>query len=578
VTTPGPIDPDADGIEEGKRLIRLGGDKGLSLTERVANQFHRLTWRTPLHALRLRGRYPLKLMAVPEDPIAGDTRVGLSLLKREILWRGERLSIADLDFAKLGASAPLADYLHSFAWLRDLAAAGTRVAAAPVAEALMRKWLEAHGNLVANPAWRHDLCAKRIMFWAAHAPLILSATDLVYRSAVLNGLARAARHLDRGADRSAQGGARIIAWCGVVAAGLLIPGGQPRRAFGEAGLARALTTGFFEDGGLICRSPTEMLDTLATLAMLRHVYAVRREEIFAPVEAALARAVPALLGVIHGDGALSSWQGGGPLSAELVESVVAATGVRSRPLRQARDWGYQRLAGGSSVAIMDAAPPPISRLSAGGCASTLAIELSDGPHRLVVNCGGGRMGGAWLQSQLADGLRTTAAHSTLIVSDNNSTAIHADGSLGKGVAEVALDRQESEGASRVEASHDGYVRRFGFIHRRTLLMNSDGRELRGEDVLLPSGRKRKGTAPFALRFHLAPGVEASPTADGMGALLRLVDGPLWQFRCRGGALAVEESLWIDGGARPRATHQLVISGEAHAGGATVGWLFKRASS
>lgn len=578
MTTPGPIDPDADGIEEGKRLIRLGGDKGLSLTERVANQFHRLTWRTPLHALRLRGRYPLKLMAVPEDPIAGDTRVGLSLLKREILWRGERLPIADLDFAKLGASVPLADYLHSFAWLRDLAAAGTRVAAAPVAEALMRKWLEAHGNLVANPAWRYDLCAKRILFWAAHAPLILSATDLVYRSAVLNGLARAARHLDRGADRSAQGGARIIAWCGVVAAGLLIPGGQPRRAFGEAGLARALTTGFFEDGGLICRSPAEMLDTLATLAMLRHVYAVRREEIFAAVEAALARAVPALLGVIHGDGALSSWQGGGPLSAELVESVVAATGVRSRPLRQARDWGYQRLVGGSSVAIMDAAPPPISRLSAGGCASTLAIELSDGPHRLVVNCGGGRMGGAWLQSQLADGLRTTAAHSTLIVSDNNSTAIHADGSLGKGVGEVALDRQESEGASRVEASHDGYVRRFGFIHRRTLLMNSDGRELRGEDVLLPSGRKRKGTAPFALRFHLAPGVEASPTADGMGALLRLVEGPLWQFRCRGGALAVEESLWIDGGARPRATRQLVISGEAHAGGATVGWLFKRASS
>src|SRR3546814_1826520 len=37
-----------DGIEQGKRLIRLSGDKGLSLSERVANHFYRLTWRTPL--------------------------------------------------------------------------------------------------------------------------------------------------------------------------------------------------------------------------------------------------------------------------------------------------------------------------------------------------------------------------------------------------------------------------------------------------------------------------------------------------------------------------------------------------
>src|SRR3546814_2225606 len=49
-----------DGIEQGKRLIRLSGDKGLSLSERVANHFYRLTWRTPLHAMRLKGKYPLR--------------------------------------------------------------------------------------------------------------------------------------------------------------------------------------------------------------------------------------------------------------------------------------------------------------------------------------------------------------------------------------------------------------------------------------------------------------------------------------------------------------------------------------
>ena len=164
-----------------------------------------------------------------------------------------------------------------------------------------------------------------------------------------------------------------------------------------------------------------------------------------------------------------------------------------------------------------------------------------------------------------------------MVGDSNSTAILADGTLGRGVAEVELSRQESDVASRIEASHDGYVRRWGFVHRRQLMLTGDGKELRGEDALLPHGRRRKvGVVPFAVRFHLGAGVEASPTADGLAALLRLPGGALWQFRCRGGTLTIEDSLWIDGEGRPIATQQLVVSGEAPAGGANVSWALKRA--
>jgi uncharacterized heparinase superfamily protein len=204
--------------------------------------------------------------------------------------------------------------------------------------------------------------------------------------------------------------------------------------------------------------------------------------------------------------------------------------------------------------------------------------MSDGPARLIVNCGGARTAVAQVPDELVQGLRSTAAHSTLVLADSNSTAVLADGMLGKGVAEVELTREESDAASRIEASHDGYARRCGFVHRRQLVLTSDGRELRGEDMLLPSGRRRKlASAPFAVRFHLGSGVQVSPTADGMAALLRLPGGAAWQFRCKGGALAVEPSLWIDGEGRPQATQQLVVTGTAPAGGANVSWALKRAT-
>jgi len=290
------------------------------------------------------------------------------------------------------------------------------------------------------------------------------------------------------------------------------------------------------------------------------------------VATALAQAIPVLASSTLGDGALSSWQGGGPASAARVAAALAAVNFRGGVRDDARDWGYQKLACGETQLIMDAAPPPAAALSRGACASTLAFELSDEGQRLVVNCGGG----AGLAPELARGLRTTAAHSTLVLAETNSTAIHPDGSMGRGVTEVSLMRVETPEAQRIEAAHDGYVKRFGFSHRRRLSLAADGRSLEGEDKLHPEGRKKAvASTPLALWFHIAPGIETVLTTDGQGALLRPDEGTGWQFRTRVGALALEDSVWVDGAGRPRACKALVVTTETPDSGLTIPWSFRR---
>jgi uncharacterized heparinase superfamily protein len=279
-----------------------------------------------------------------------------------------------------------------------------------------------------------------------------------------------------------------------------------------------------------------------------------------------------------GDGALSSWQGCNAGEASRLTALIEGCGLRARPLRQPRGWGYHRMSALGTILVVDAAPPPPQRIAEQGSASTLAFELSDGGQRLIVNCGGPGPLPSGLPDQLVQGLRTTAAHTTLVLADTNSTNILPDGSLGKGVEDVAIERAEDNDSSRLEASHDGYVRAFGLVHKRSLMLGNDGKEIRGADQLIPKGRKKiRGSAAYAARFHLAPGVEATITADGMGAILRSRGAPPWNFRCRGGSLATEESLWIDGRGQPRATMQLVIVGEVSALGGEIGWQFRRAS-
>jgi uncharacterized heparinase superfamily protein len=527
---------------------------------------------------RLRGsRQPLKLLAVPRDHVQGERQRGDALLAGRFTLGSATLSLKDLDFNEVGAIGALAEELQGFSWLRDLAAAASREKGARLAEAVVGRWLLAHGTRIDN-AWAPQLWGERILFWTAYAPYILSSGDSGYRSALLNTLARGARHLDASADRAAAGLDRVTAWCGVVAAGLLVQGGVPRLARGEAGLARALGSAQFDDGGLVSRSPFEQVRLVDRFGLLRACYAAAKQTMPEGIEAAAEASLAALHGVMMGDGALSSWQGCNPGEPARLTALIDGCGLRARPLRQARGWGYQRMSALGTVLVLDGAPPPPQKVAEQGSASTLAFELSDGTQRLVVNCGGPGALPTDLPEELVRGLRTTAAHSTLVLSDTNSTNLLVNGSLGKGVEDVTIDRSEGNDASRLEASHDGYVRTFGLLHKRSLMLGNDGKELRGADQLIPKGRRKiPEAAPYTVRFHLAPGVEATITADGMGAILRSKGAPPWNFRCRGANLSAEESLWIDGRGQPQRTTQLVIVGEVSALGGEIGWQFRRAS-
>jgi uncharacterized heparinase superfamily protein len=523
------------------------------------------------------GRKPLKLAAVPRDHVAGDRKRGDALLAGRFALGEEKLSLADLDFAATGTEGALAEQLQSFSWLRDLAAAASRENGAKLAEALVGRWLLAHGTRP-DEAWRPDLWGERILFWTAYAPYLLSSRDAGYRSALLNTLARGARHVDANADRAPPGLKRITAWAGVVAAGLLIQGGVTRVARGEAGLARALAAAQFEDGGLTSRSPYEQMLLVDRLGLLRAAYFAAKQSLPDGIQTAAAAALAALHGVTMGDGALSSWQGGNPGNAARIAALIEGCGLRARPLRAARGWGYQRLSALGTVLVLDAAPPPPQKMAANGAASTLAFELSDGAQRLVANCGGPGPLPSKLPDELVAALRTTAAHSTFTLAETNSTAIHADGTLGKGVTDVTVDRSEDNDSSRISATHDGYVRRFGLIHKRSLMLGNDGKELRGADQLIQKGRRKvRGAVPFAVRFHLAPDVEPTLTADGMGAILRSSGTPPWNFRCKGAGLTIEESIVIDGAGEAHKSTQLVIGGEMSGIGGEVGWQFRRAS-
>ncbi|MFZ2870197.1 heparinase II/III family protein [Zavarzinia sp.] len=521
------------------------------------------------------GRAPsVVALNVQPDPFPGSIDEANALFQGRYRFAGQLLlSPHQTPWSLTGASREWQEALHDFHWLRHFSAAGGD-AAGRQARVLLDGWLKRYGRFDAG-WWRPDMAGRRVMAWVSHLPLLLDGADLPLREALLESLVRHLRYLARADKGMAPGPAKVVALCGLALGHLAL--GQWGRP-----LARSLrrlddTLGrlILPDGGLPSRDPSDHLRVLEALVRMREALAAAGQMPSAGFTRALDRLAPALRFFRLGDGRLANFNGGRPGDLARIEQVLALAAPRGKAPSRLPHIGYERVEGRRLILVMDVGPPPPPGHAAGCHAAPLAFEMSAGRDRLIVSCGAGPgLDESWRKVG-----RSTAAHSTLTLDDQNAWVSVTDFDLGPRPGLPALvttaARNEADGQVWIEASHSGYGPRLGLVHRRALWVDPDGGELRGEDRIEPRGRTPGRSLPFALRFHLAPDVRASLTGDGTGILLRTPGGEGWQFRALGGHLALEDSVSIASPGPPRRAEQMVVTGSLDAGRVVLRWALKR---
>lgn len=572
-------------------LKRDMGDRGPSLAERLSERLNQMAFSSPLHRMRLKGSFPLRLLTVPFDPVPGDPEIGQHLRKGRLCRFGHGPLIKTALLDDPDAPPQWRQWVHSWAWLRDLRAVGPlERAEAKHSEQLASRWL-ARFHDYDEAAWAPDITGTRVMMAICYAPLVMPGTDHIHRSAVLNGIARWTRHLERAAPKLPISMARLQAVAGLLAGSLVLPGNEDRQQASEALFADTLDRLMPDGVAILTRSPLDLAHAGETLLTLSHFYEARKLPVPATIAVGLENVRGALSSLTMGDGLPASWHGGQPDKAQ-----AERLGLTISDTPPARSSGYQQLSAGNTRIIVDAGPPPPLRLTEHTHASTLSFQMSDGPRMLIVNCGGecDAEGHVHFPDELVNGLRSTAGHSTLVLADTNSSRLPDGGPYRPGgVNEVLSEARSSTQGHWLEAQHDGYLRRYGVYHMRRLFLSPDGLDLRGEDLLIPkpgafAKRRRGRNLPVTIRFHLGPGASATLTQDEQGALIRLAGAQAgksaqdaaWAFRTRfnhaPGRLSVEQSLYIAPDGTPVTVQQLLLTTLATPeADASIGWSFKR---
>jgi uncharacterized heparinase superfamily protein len=506
-------------------------------------------------ARRAFARLPsLRMSRVPDapalpvrDPWPGDPGRGARLLRGELEVGGGVRSLRPGGWCDASGSALLGAAAHGFTWLRDLRALGTD-AARLRARALVAEWIAGPQEALAH---RPDVAGARIAAWLGHYDFFAATADDAFRQRLMAKLVADARSLSAALPAEELDARALTALKGLIAAAVALPehAGFLTRALRF--LPQEITRQVLPDGCHAERSPAAQLAALQDLTEIRALLQAAQAQPPAALTSAIERMAPALRVLRHGDGGLALFNGSKEASGTLVDMVLTQAGRGGRAPSALTDGGFQRLQAGRSVLIVDCGAPPPAGLDRYAHAGTLSMELSVGRDRMIVNCGAFPAG----NPEWRDATRATAAHSTLVIADVSSSELKPEG-LGRRPVVVEAQRQEANGAHWLEASHDGWKKLFGAVHRRRLYLAESGEDVRGEDAV-----EAPTPQPFTLRFHLHPDVNASLQQDGEAVLLRLRSGGGWRLRADGARMSLEESIYL-GGPEPRRSEQVLLTGYA----------------
>jgi uncharacterized heparinase superfamily protein len=472
--------------------------------------------------------------------------------------------------------------LLGFGWLRHLRAADTALTRAN-ARALVDDWLTNPSNR--RPIGRRaDVLSRRVISLLSQAPLVLSDTDSKFYRRYLRGLAREIRYLRYTMLDISDGVPRLQVLIALCYASLCLANQARQIRTASRKLSEELQRQILPDGGHITRNPGALIDLLIDLLPLRQTFAARN---IAPPPAllnAIDRMMPMLRFFRHGDGTIALFNGMSGTPSDLLATLLAYDDTHGTPMASMPHTGFQRLDAGAMTVIMDTGTPPPPNVSHDAHAGCLSFELSSGTSRIVINCGMPSTG----RDNWRAFARSTAAHSTLTFQDTSSCKFVELSAMKRllhgapvvsGPETVENFREVVSNGELLTTSHDGYVARFGVIHRRVLMISPDGTKLDGEDSVSPApgARLKNNQTSYAVRFHLHPSVKANRLSDGRGVMLVLPNRDVWTFEALDDKVDLEDSVFLAGTDGPRRSAQIVIRQDSRQA-SSVRWSFTRSTT
>lgn len=504
------------------------------LNNLVSSFYPFLIW-TPLRNLFLNKSSADSLDIIINDPWSGNSEEGYKILKGFLTVSGETISFNESLWKSKSASQIWIEELHSFSWIKDLRSVGSNQARIFFRKCILN-WMDLFSGW-SRTIWRSDILGKRVCFLLGSYNFFCSSADEIFQKKLIKNISVQVSHLVRYKLRDVKGFNRIFAIKGIILGSISFSKLNKNIDYGISLLIEEIRNQVFSDGSHYLKSPSKHLEFLKNLIDIK--FFLSRSKTISPQE--LNETIDKMASILksyrHGDGTLSTFNDSKPIDKITIDQILLRANSKLKINNTSNLTGIHKIAENKMNFLMDAGNPVLENTFAG----SLSFEFSFGKHIIVVNSGSPHI----YNKRWAEAMRSTAAHSTLMIDNVNSSDIIFDKEKNSRIAKVWSNKVYDGKSYLIESAHDGYKKIFGLIHNRKIHINCHERILRGHDLISRVTKNFKSIPKeFYIRFHIHPDVEANITSSRKKVILKLKDGQGWEFICSDSIISIGESVYL----------------------------------
>jgi len=433
------------------------------------------------------------------------------------------------------------DSLHNFLWLTKI----DRKDGGTVPQSIINSWIAKYHNYNTK-SWEINIMSKRIIAWSSNLDITLSKSNDIYRKNFFLSLVKQSNFLLKNTKNLPIDSSRIICLSAIILSGLVFKENYSNLKFGIRELEKLIFIYFDKSGFPKSRNPEEAFISIKYLVLIREWLKEAQEQIPEFLNNIILRCGKCYNFFTNSHKYLPLFNGASEIAHGKYD-IFLKTFKYNFKNEESEIGEIFKIKNKKVELFFDAGNPPSSKFSNHYQAGCLAFELISKGEKIICNTGYGK----YLNTKFSSLSRSTAAHSTLYLNDTSSSLFQKNKVIRKIYGNSLIHQHKIVEKKITEdakiyclfASHNGYEKKYGYLHKRTIKFSKEENKIYGTDELQKT-RGNSSPIHFFIRFHIYPGIKIVKTQGGNSVLMSLMNKEGWLLKSFENNLNIEKNIFL----------------------------------
>ena len=433
--------------------------------------------------------------------------------------------------------------LHSFFWLNLI----NRKNDNEIIQKIILIWISKNTRFN-NRNWQNLNISKRVLAWMLNADIILSHANISFKKQFFNSIITQVNHLKKNINYENDPRKKIEIISVIILSGLVFKEYNSNFEIGLKLLKNVVEEFFNIDGSPKSRSIYDLVQCSKFLILVKECCKDAQEYIPDYLDDIVQKLVDCVFSLQTSTQKNPLFNGASEFETDSYLEYLKGLDYNSKEIKdKIADIYIARSK--KTLLFFDAGSPPKKIFSNNYQSGPLSFEYFFQGKKIITNCGYGNK----ISPKIELISRLTSAQSTLTLNDtsvvkfenNNLTSKVFGTAIASSFEVYDFKAEEENNYITICAKHNGYKKKFNYIHERLLRINKGNQNLLGEDILTTNKNKYNDSDNiYNIRFHLYPGITAVQTMAKNSILIQIEKNKSLIFKTSGENLHLEKSIFL----------------------------------